>query len=52
MLNNSTVGIIGNALTGETLVPTYDDLLPPAEAFSDSGSDDNDSGFDLLDITR
>ena len=47
MLNNSTVGIIGNALTGETLVPTYDDLLPPAEAFSDSGSDDNDSGFDV-----
>ena len=40
ILNNSGVGILGNAITGENLVPTYDDLLPPAAAFNN----DNDSG--------
>lgn len=41
IVNNSMVGIIGNAITGENLVPTMDDLLPPAEAFNNN--DDNDS---------
>jgi len=40
IVNNSLVGVVGNAITGENLVPTMDDLLPPAAAFN---NDDNDS---------
>ena len=29
IINNSLLGTIGGATTGENLLPTYDDLLPP-----------------------
>ena len=45
IINNSLLGTIGGAITGENLLPTYDDLLPPAEAFTDSGDDDDDGGW-------
>ena len=42
-VNNSLIGTVGSAITSENLVPTYDDLLPPAAAFDNDsgGSDDN-----------
>ena len=45
IINNSLLGTVGGAITGENLLPTYDDLLPPAEAFTDSGDDDDDGGW-------
>ena len=42
-VNNSLIGTVGSAITGESLMADVDSLLPPAESFSDYGSDDNDN---------
>ena len=46
LINNSTIGLIGNAITGENLLPTYDDLLPPAAAFNNDDHDDHNNDGD------
>ena len=47
LVNNSLLGTIGGAITGENLVQTTDDLLPPAAAFNnDSGGNDNNNDGD------
>ena len=43
VVNNSTIGTIGSAITGEPLMADLSSLLPPEESFSDYGDDDNDS---------
>ena len=44
ILNNSTIGQVGSLLTGNNLVPTYDDLLPPTSGSSGSSSSSFISG--------
>ena len=46
-INNSIIGTVGSAITGEPLLADVSSLLPPEESFSNYGSDDNDSGPDL-----
>ena len=43
-INNSTIGTIGTAITGEPLMADVSSLLPPAESFSNYNDNDNDSG--------
>ena len=45
VVNNSIIGTVGTAITGEPLMADITSLLPPEESFSDydGGSDDNDN---------
>ena len=42
LVNNSTIGLIGEAITGNPLMADVSSLLPPEESFSNYGSDDDD----------
>ena len=44
LVNNSTIGTIGTAITGEPLMADVSSLLPPEESFSNYNDNNNDSG--------
>jgi len=47
LVNNSLVGTVGTAITGEPLMADVSSLLPPEESFSDYGNDNDSGGSDV-----